>query len=336
MTRKLMPLVVLATLPVICSASNITLQGNFTADDNIQLFSVALAAPAAVDFRSYGYAGGTTATGAMAPRGGFDTILTLFSASGVFIDDNDEGAGVATDPTTGLAADARITTNLTAGNYLLALTQYDNFSNGNLADGFVETGNSNFTANPNFTTGGPCPGNMFRDISGTAGRCRTGNWTVDFVNVANVTPIASTPEPSALLLAGVGFALLLLVGRYRQRRKATTLLACGFALVAASVPTEAQSTCPTSVSGPDYCHVSDFLNGQRTLLDVTDIQVFRQSKDPYSGEWGNSSGPYNLSNNIEMLQISTKIHSSLRQPPSFTTQTQTQRRPGMQTRRNGC
>ena len=281
MTRKLMPLVVLATLPVICSASNITLQGNFTADDNIQLFSVALAAPAAVDFRSYGYAGGTTATGAMAPRGGFDTILTLFSASGVFIDDNDEGAGVATDPTTGLAADARITTNLTAGNYLLALTQYDNFSNGNLADGFVETGNSNFTANPNFTTGGPCPGNMFRDISGTAGRCRTGNWTVDFVNVANVTPIASTPEPSALLLAGVGFALLLLVGRYRQRRKATTLLACGFALVAASVPTEAQSTCPTSVSGPDYCHVSDFLNGQRTLLDVTDIQVFRQSKDPY-------------------------------------------------------
>ncbi len=210
MTRKLMPLVVLATLPVICSASNITLQGNFTADDNIQLFSVALAAPAAVDFRSYGYAGGTTATGAMAPRGGFDTILTLFSASGVFIDDNDEGAGVATDPTTGLAADARITTNLTAGNYILALTQYDNFSNGNLADGFVETGNSNFTANPNFTTGGPCPGNMFRDISGTAGRCRTGNWTVDFVNVANVTPIASTPEPSALLLAGVGFALLLL------------------------------------------------------------------------------------------------------------------------------
>src|SRR5262245_8141420 len=35
--------------------------------------------------------------------------------------------------------------------------------------------------------GGPCPGNVFRDISGTPGRCRSDSWTVDFVNVSSVT-----------------------------------------------------------------------------------------------------------------------------------------------------
>ena len=304
MTRKLAFLIAFATFPLISRATNLTLQGNFAADDSLQLFSVSVAGPAAVEFRSYGYAGGTTSTGTLAPRGGFDTILTLFSASGVFIEDNDDGAGVAVDPATGLAGDARITANLAAGKYLLALTQYDNFSIGNLSDGFAETGNPNFTAAPSFALGGPCPGNMFRDISGTAGRCRTGNWTVDFVNVANATAV---PEPSALLLAGIGFSLLLLlVMRRRRHRRKATLLACGLATALASVSLQAQTTCPSSTSGPDYCHVSDFLNGQRTLLDVTDIQVFRQSKNPYTGEWGNSGGDYNLSNNIEMLQISTK------------------------------
>jgi hypothetical protein len=202
-----------AIFPLISRA--ITLQGNFTADDNVQLFSLSVAAPATVDIRSYSYAGGTNSTGTVVARGGFDTILTLFSASGVFIDDNDDGAGAAVDPTTGQAADARIIANLAAGNYILALTQYDNFSIGNLADGFAETGNSHFTADPSFASGGACPGDMFRDISGTAGRCRTGNWTLDFVNAASVTAV---PEPSALLLAGVGL-ILLLVGRRRVINK---------------------------------------------------------------------------------------------------------------------
>jgi len=194
----------LTVFPVISGATNITLQGSFTADDSFQLFTISLAAPAAVDIRSYGYGGGTTSTGVVVPRGGFDTILTLFSASGAFIDDNDDGAGAAVDPITGQAADARITANLAAGSYIVALTQYDNFSIGNLIDGFAETGNPNFTADPNFATGGACPGNMFRDISSTAGRCRTGNWTVDFVNVASATAV---PEPAAPLLVGFGLVL---------------------------------------------------------------------------------------------------------------------------------
>ena len=110
---------------------------------------------------------------------------------------------------------------------------------------------------------------MFRDISGTAGRCRTGNWTLDFVNVSSVTPAAAVPEPSALLLAGVGLALLL-VGRCRQRRKAT-LLACGCVAALGSVPMHAQT------SGPDFSNVDDFLQGQRTLLKITDLQVVAQT-----------------------------------------------------------
>jgi hypothetical protein len=164
--------VIFASLPA--RAASITLQGTIGTDDAIQLFNVTVATAGLVDIRSYGYAGGATSTGTVVPRGGFDTILTLFSASGVFIDDNDDGAGAAVDPITGQAADARITGNLAAGSYILALTQYDNFSIGNLTDGFGETGNPNFTTDPGFGSGGACPGNMFRDISGTAGRCRTG------------------------------------------------------------------------------------------------------------------------------------------------------------------
>ena len=155
--RNSLLFVALGMLPAICIASNVTLQGNFTADDNVQLFSVALGAPAAIDFRSYGYAGGTPSNGSTVPAGGFDTILTLFSASGSFIEDNDDGAGAPIDPATGIAGDARITANLAAGGYILAITEYDNFSIGDLGNGFTEAGNPNFTADPTFASGGSLP-----------------------------------------------------------------------------------------------------------------------------------------------------------------------------------
>ena len=290
MTRKLMLFGVLAILPVICRATNITLQGNFTADDNVQLFSVALATPAAVDFRSYGYAGGTTSTGTVVPTGGFDTVLSLFSGSGVFIEDNDDGSGVRTDPATGLAGDARITANLATGSYIVALTQYDNFSIGNLADGFAETGNPNFTADPTFASGGACPGNMFRDISGTAGRCRDGNWAVDFVNVASVTPVTATPEPSALLLAAVGLALLF--AGCRRKRLKPLVLALAAVAVLGSKPAAAQTT-------GDYSNVNDFMNGQRTLLKTSDIFFVHtdDSGDPLLGSITTSNSQQTLPNN---------------------------------------
>jgi hypothetical protein len=47
--------IVFAIFPLLSRAANITLQGEFTADDNVQLFSVSVAAPATVDIRSHGY-----------------------------------------------------------------------------------------------------------------------------------------------------------------------------------------------------------------------------------------------------------------------------------------
>ena len=234
--------IVLTIFPVISRAANITLQGNFTADDNIQLFSISIAAPAAVDIRSYGYAGGTASTGTVVPRGGFDTILTLFSASGVFIDDNDDGAGVAVDPATGLAADARITANLAAGSYILALTQYDNFSIGNLADGFGETGHPNFTADPGFASGGACPGNMFRDISGDGGplpqpaigRWTLSTWRVRFTAVPGTIRSALSRRRLGLAAGGplrpaeksnlTGGGLVAALAGVQSRRKLITVL----------------------------------------------------------------------------------------------------------------
>src|SRR3954469_24050707 len=77
----------------VARASDITLQGSFTSDDQAQLFDLTIATAGTVDIRSYGYAGGATSTGTIVPSGGFDTILTLFSAGGAFLTDNDEGSG---------------------------------------------------------------------------------------------------------------------------------------------------------------------------------------------------------------------------------------------------
>ena len=260
-------LLLLCLVPAPAFGSSITLQGAFTQDDDVQLFDFSVVAPAivgslSVDLRSYGYAGGTTNNGQTIPRGGFDTVLTLFSATGTLIAENDDGAGVATDPLTGFAADARITTTLASGNYILALTEYDNFANSStLPGGFSESGHPNFTANPTFTSGGPCPGNLFRDISSTSARCRTGNWAVDFVNVVSATPrnVSTTPEPASIVLLGAGLFAFGLLSVLRERFHRSVRRAC-----IGSIPLlTLLLLCTASVSAQtDFSQVGDILDGK--------------------------------------------------------------------------
>ncbi len=177
------------------------LSGSITQDDQISFFTLTVPTASTVSVTSIGYAGGLAAGGGTVAAGGFDSMLFLYSSLGVLVAQSDDGIGVPTDPATGLAADAAFSLLLPAGSYTLALTQYDNFALGNLAAGFAEAGQGNFTP----ALSGGCNATQFCDWSGAA---RTGNWALN-VNISAV------PEPAgtALLLAGLAAVALL-----RRRR----------------------------------------------------------------------------------------------------------------------
>ena len=198
------------------SADNFSFTGSFTEDDQLQLFSFTLASTSAVTFQTFGYAGGTNTAGQLISRGGFDPWLSLFDSSGLLIDQNNDGTGfVATDPKTGAALDSYFTEpSLTAGTYILVLTQADNGPNGpTFADGFHEQGNGNFTAALGCTNEIFCDGTFVDPYNN-----RTGNWAVDIDNASSASTV---PEPQLVFELG-GILLLVMV---RLRRSAKTSVA---------------------------------------------------------------------------------------------------------------
>ncbi len=128
------------------------------------LFSFTAGGSSIITLRSYSYAGGIQANGNVVSAGGFDPILALFDSAGNFIDQNDDGNStiIPTDPNTGSFFDTELSVNLTAGDYTVAIMQFDNFAAGpTLSDGFTITGNAFFTA----ALGG-CSNGQFCDVSG--------------------------------------------------------------------------------------------------------------------------------------------------------------------------
>jgi hypothetical protein len=142
--------------------------------------------------------------------GGFDTMAFLFNAAGVLVAQSDDGVGVTVDPVTGLGADSAFSLSLAAGQYTLALTQYDNVPLGNLSAGFDRAGSGNFTPSISPT----CTACAFCDWSGAA---RSNQWVLTFSG-STVSGVSPVPEPTSALLLLAGSAALL--GLRRRPRAA--------------------------------------------------------------------------------------------------------------------
>src|SRR5260370_3919029 len=207
----------------VAAAGNFSFTGIFTQDDQLELFQFT-APSASLVVRTWGYAGGTNANGQLILPGGFDPILSVFDATGgllpgsLLVGSNNDGAGVATDSTTGNAFDSLLA--LTAlnpgGTYVLVLSQNDNSASGpTYGDGFTRTGAGNFTAGA-FGCGGTAP---FCDASPAQ---RNGSWAVDITNVRSAADITNNgggavPEPGSMRLFCTGLASVALLRRRRKQ-----------------------------------------------------------------------------------------------------------------------
>jgi len=197
-------------------ADNFSFQGNFTQDDNVQLFNFTVGSTSDVTLKTLSYAGGVNAAGQTIASGGFDPILALFNGAGLKIGQNDDGGdNVPADPVTGAHYDTFLSLPaLAPGNYTVSVQQYDNFANGpNLSDGFSRTGQGNFTAaflGPEGATG------PFWDANSTQ---RDSHWAFDVLGVSSAsTPEGpAVPEPSSVVLLGAGMAALA-AAAYKRRR----------------------------------------------------------------------------------------------------------------------
>jgi hypothetical protein len=207
----------------VATAGNFSFTGIFTQDDQLELFQFT-APSASLVVQTWGYAGGTNANGQVIAAGGFDPILSVFDATGgllpssLLVDTNNDGAGVATDPTTGNAFDSLLALNALSpgGTYVLVLSQSDNLAIGpTYGDGFSQTGAGNFTAGEF-----GCGGTAFCDATPAQ---RNGSWAVDIAGVRDAVDItnnggggATAPEPSSMLMLCTSLTSLAL---FRRRRK---------------------------------------------------------------------------------------------------------------------
>lgn len=162
--------------------------GTFTADNSVFSDPFTVSSPTIYTFATTSYA-----------SGGIVPVLSLFNTTtGAIVDYSGVNTGVS---------DVSIMDTLTAGSYVLDLTEFPNEAIGNLADGFTDS----FYSDAATITGDTCgvSGGMFYNaITCTK---TTANYAL---NVTSTTaPVAVTPEPASLLLLLPPIAFVMLYGR---------------------------------------------------------------------------------------------------------------------------
>jgi hypothetical protein len=190
-------------VPATAPAASLSFTGNLAQDDSVALFGFTVAAPGNVTLRSFSYAGGVNGAGGAIPAGGFDLTISLFDGAGLLLlaqdDATPECDGVANDPVTNDCFDVNLVTSLAAGDYLVAVTQFNNAALGpDLGTGFSQAGAT-------FTAVFGCVAGQFCDVSAES---RTSFWAVDVTGDA-VQAVVAAPAAGLLLataIAGLGAA----------------------------------------------------------------------------------------------------------------------------------
>ncbi|WP_058555422.1 DVUA0089 family protein [Thiohalocapsa sp. ML1] len=169
-------------------AADFDFSGTFTTDDQVELinFTVGSASRVTIFTSSWGT---DNADDGYVPNGGFDPLLGVWDSDGTLVDFQDAGLNVGVTQSNGVGYshglyDVYLTVDLTAGDYVASLTQYSNFPlSDQLADGFVEAGNPNFTFDLGF---GGKP--MFNGVWVPGLDPRTGAWVLHIINVTPPSP----------------------------------------------------------------------------------------------------------------------------------------------------
>ena len=188
-----------------------------------------LAAPTTVTFQTWGFGGGTNATGQVIAAGGFDPLITLFSGpvatANIYVDGsgnpladadnllNPPWSYVGNCPPAGTVAiganndcgDDYMQVALAAGTYTLVLSDANYIPNAVYDNGALSEGFTDFTAG------------VFQTCDPVSNACITpnGNYAVD---ISSAAPLTTTPEPEAVSLLGAGLAALAGWRQFRNRR----------------------------------------------------------------------------------------------------------------------